>query len=122
MSHERKFTQEEIDAHIIKRIEDYVSDYANLMKYWEIFENKPMTEKERRQYDNTISAFRDKNSLSSTSFSSSILHLTSSIIQSSIFSINFLLRSIHSLRMTSSIFLLNGRMLTCAKSSMSDRR
>ena len=29
------------------------------MKYCEIFENKPMTERERRQYNNTISAFRD---------------------------------------------------------------
>ena len=50
---------EEIEAHIIKRIEDYVSDYANIMKYCEIFENKPMVERERIQYDNTISAFRD---------------------------------------------------------------
>lgn len=59
MSEERKPTLEEIEAHIIKRIEDFVSDYANIMKYCEIFENKPMVESERIQYDNTISAFRD---------------------------------------------------------------
>jgi predicted transposase/invertase (TIGR01784 family) len=59
MSEERKSTREEIEAHIIKRIEDFVSDYANIMKYCEIFENMPMTERERRQYDNTISSFRD---------------------------------------------------------------
>lgn len=59
MSEERKSTREEIEAHIIKRIEDFVSDYANIMKYCEIFENKPMVERERIQYDNTISAFRD---------------------------------------------------------------
>ena len=59
MSEVRKCTREEIESHIIKRIEDFVSDYANIMKYCEIFENKPMTERERRQYDNTICAFRD---------------------------------------------------------------
>ena len=59
MSEGRRPTMEEIEPHIIKRIEDYVSDYANIMKYCEIFENKPMVERERIQYDNTISAFRD---------------------------------------------------------------
>ena len=59
MSQDRKFTQEEIDAHIVKRIEDFVSDYVNIMMYCEIFENKPMVERERIQYDNTISSFRD---------------------------------------------------------------
>ena len=63
MSQDRKFTQEEIDAHIVKRIEDFVSDYVNIMMYCEIFENKPMVERERIQYDNTISSFRTQRTI-----------------------------------------------------------
>ena len=59
MSEERKFTEEEMDAYLIERIGDFVTDYIDIMKYWEIFENKPMVERERQKYDNTISAIRD---------------------------------------------------------------
>ena len=59
MSEERKFTEEEMDAYLIERIGDFVTDYIDIMKYWEIYENKPMVERERQKYDNTISAIRD---------------------------------------------------------------
>ncbi|MBR6188153.1 MAG: hypothetical protein IKQ59_04260 [Prevotella sp.] len=59
MSEERKFTEEELDAYLIERIGDFVTDYIDIMKYWEIYENKPMVERERQKYDNTISAIRD---------------------------------------------------------------
>ena len=59
MSEERKFTVEELDAYVIERIGDFVTDYIDIMKYWEIYENKPMVERERQKYDNTISAIRD---------------------------------------------------------------
>ena len=33
MSEERKFTEEELDAYLIERIGDFVTDYIDIMKY-----------------------------------------------------------------------------------------
>ena len=59
MSEEIKFTEEELNAYLVERIGDFGTDYIDIMKYWEIFGNKPMVERERQKYDNTISAIRD---------------------------------------------------------------
>ena len=52
-------TAEERTAHIIMRINDFVSDYIGIRHECEVFENKPMTLKDRNISDSTICGYRD---------------------------------------------------------------
>ena len=50
---------DEVDAFISEKMTDYAGDYVDMQRLFEICDNKPMIEKERRAYRNTIDSLRD---------------------------------------------------------------
>jgi len=49
----------EVDAFISEKMTDYAGDYVDMQRLFEICDNKPMIERERRAYRNTIDSLRD---------------------------------------------------------------
>ena len=52
-------TNGEIDAVIVEKMTDYATDYADMQRLFEVCDNKPMIERERKAYRNTIDSLRD---------------------------------------------------------------
>ena len=50
---------DEVDAFISEKMTDYAGDYVDMQRLFEICDNKPMIERERRAYRNTIDSLRD---------------------------------------------------------------
>jgi hypothetical protein len=55
----REVRPEQIRATVVEYLNNVVLNYGDVMKFWEIMENKPMVEKERQKYDRTISHITD---------------------------------------------------------------
>ena len=55
----REVSPEKARAIIIEKLNNFVLNYADVKKYAEILENRPMVEKERQKYDNTAWALTD---------------------------------------------------------------
>ena len=54
---------DEVDAFISEKMTDYAGDYVDMQGLFEICDNKPMIESERRSYRNTIDSLRDSQML-----------------------------------------------------------
>ena len=50
---------DEVDAFISEKMTDYAGNYVDMQRLFEICDNKPMIERERRAYRNTIDSLRD---------------------------------------------------------------
>lgn len=57
MSHE--VSPERAREIIIEKLNNFVLNYADVKKFGEIMENRPMVEKERQKYDNTCRSLTD---------------------------------------------------------------
>ena len=52
-------SKDEVDAVIAEKMTDYATDYADMQRLFEVCDNKPMIERERKAYRNTIDSLRD---------------------------------------------------------------